>query len=96
MEGVELAGVYSISSLQLSRIKTVRIIQFIDLGNILAQMGSIISLLFFFQNLVVALNEVRLNERIIVEILKIYFPQLRKRRIKANFLGRIISIEGMS
>ncbi|KAM3129556.1 hypothetical protein pb186bvf_018307 [Paramecium bursaria] len=68
-----------------------------NLGEVLAQVGSIVQILFLLQYLAQGYNEHYLEENLIKDIIRILYPQFNDYKIKFNLSGsikKVISMKG--
>lgn len=63
------------------------------IGEVLAEIGSIISVLFMIKYLIVELNLFNLKTGFLDILISIYFPDMLKFEIKKNWLSKIVSVK---
>ncbi|CAD8102904.1 unnamed protein product [Paramecium sonneborni] len=73
-----------------NQIKT--ILEYPNAGDLLANIGSIVSLLFMFRHIIVFFNSYFLNEKIIHDMITYYYPQFSKLQIQKNWKNDIIKV----
>ena len=71
-------------------------VNYVQITYALAQVGSVFSILLLVQYLIIFVNEKRLYHTLMIEILKIYMPDLRNRKITYDIFGFLKGIGGMS
>ncbi|CAK65511.1 unnamed protein product (macronuclear) [Paramecium tetraurelia] len=59
------------------------------LGDLLANIGSIVSILFMIKYFIIFLNEYFLNQKVLKEIISFYYPEFKNIQIKKNWRGRV-------
>ncbi|CAD8111340.1 unnamed protein product [Paramecium sonneborni] len=73
-----------------SQMKT--IFEYPRAGDILANIGSIVSLLFMIKYIIIVLNQYSLNQKVLQELINFYYPEFKKICIKKNWRNQIIKI----
>ncbi|CAK89463.1 unnamed protein product (macronuclear) [Paramecium tetraurelia] len=73
------------------QIKT--IFEYPTAGDLLANIGSIVSILFMIRFMIFFLNDYYLNEKIINDLIAFYYPQFHQVRFKRNWRREIIKVK---
>ncbi|CAK65579.1 unnamed protein product (macronuclear) [Paramecium tetraurelia] len=68
------------------------ILEYPRLGDLLANIGSIVSILFMFKYMIMYLNEFYLNQKVLEELISFYYPEFKKIEIKKNWFGKIVQV----
>ncbi|CAD8120900.1 unnamed protein product [Paramecium sonneborni] len=68
------------------------IIEYPNAGDLLANIGSIVSVLFMVRHIIVFFNSYFLNEKIINDMISYYYPQFSKITIQKNWKKEIIKV----
>ncbi|CAK81847.1 unnamed protein product (macronuclear) [Paramecium tetraurelia] len=61
------------------------------LGDLLANVGSIVSILFMIKYFIILLNQYFLDQKILNELINFYYPEFKKIRIQKNWRGNIVN-----
>ncbi|CAD8166676.1 unnamed protein product [Paramecium octaurelia] len=68
------------------------ILEYPRLGDLLANIGSIVSILFMLKYIIMFINEHYLNKKILNEVISYYYPEFKKIQITKNWRGRIVQV----
>ncbi|CAD8179584.1 unnamed protein product [Paramecium octaurelia] len=66
------------------------IFEYPRIGDLLANIGSIVSILFTIKYFIILSNEYFLNQKVLNELISIYYPEFTNIQIKKNWRGRIV------
>ncbi|KAM3136069.1 hypothetical protein pb186bvf_011874 [Paramecium bursaria] len=88
--GIQGFGIFMIS---LSSDGNISKIAFPKLGQILADVGSIMSTLLSISIIAQLINSYLLEEQILYQIISLYFPDIKNYEIKKNYFGKIVSVQ---
>ncbi|CAD8107785.1 unnamed protein product [Paramecium primaurelia] len=83
-----LAAIY----ITMNGTQTKTIFQYPHLGDLLANIGSIISILFMMKYIIIYLNQHSLNQKVITELINFYYPEFQNIKIIKNWRQQIIKI----
>ncbi|CAK68788.1 unnamed protein product (macronuclear) [Paramecium tetraurelia] len=73
-----------------NQVKT--IFEYPNAGDLLANIGSIVSILFMFRHLIVIFNSYYLNEKIVHDLITYYYPQFPQIKIYKNWKRDIVKV----
>ncbi|CAD8179490.1 unnamed protein product [Paramecium octaurelia] len=68
------------------------ILEYPRLGDLLANVGSIVSVLFIIKYFIMFLNEYYLNKKVLKEIISFYYPEFKRIQIKKNWRGKMVEV----
>ncbi|CAD8179632.1 unnamed protein product [Paramecium octaurelia] len=61
-------------------------------GDLLANIGSIVSILFMIKYIIMLFNEYFLNQKVLKELMSFYYPEFKKIQITKNWRGKIVEV----
>ncbi|CAD8215380.1 unnamed protein product [Paramecium octaurelia] len=68
------------------------ILEYPRLGDLLANIGSIVSILFMLKYIIMFINQHYLNQKILNELISYYYPEFKKIQISKNWRGIIVQV----
>ncbi|CAK65549.1 unnamed protein product (macronuclear) [Paramecium tetraurelia] len=68
------------------------VLEYPRLGDLLANVGSIVSILFIMKYFIMFLNEYYLNQKVLKEIISFYYPEFKRIQIKKNWRGKMVDV----
>lgn len=84
--------IFMLFSLRVDTVLEVQNVQFTKISEVLADSGSIVSLMLLSSYCVVFLNELQLEEDLANSIIKIYYPEFCHVKFIKNWYGRIVRV----
>ncbi|CAD8192233.1 unnamed protein product [Paramecium pentaurelia] len=84
---------YFINNYQLNGIKSIQYIQYPKINEVLADTGSIVSILLLTSAFVIMTNQYFLESEAISQVINMFYPNLKYLKYKKNWYGKIIRIE---
>ncbi|CAD8127641.1 unnamed protein product [Paramecium sonneborni] len=87
------ATTYFINNYQLNGIKSIQYIQYPKINEVLADTGSIVSILLLTSALVIMSNQYFLESEAIFQVINMFYPNLKYLKYRKNWYGKVIRIE---
>ncbi|KAM3136840.1 hypothetical protein pb186bvf_011099 [Paramecium bursaria] len=87
---------YVVIALELDNLKILQYINFPSISIVLANIGSIVSLVLFLSFIAIQINQKSLEKDAIRDVIQLYFPQFKDFTIVKNWRGKIISVTQQS
>ncbi|CAD8200125.1 unnamed protein product [Paramecium pentaurelia] len=72
--------------------QTKTIFQYPKLGDLLANIGSIISILFMFKYIIIYMNQYSLNQKVLSDLMNLYYPEFKNIKIIKNWRFKVTKI----
>ncbi|CAD8082449.1 unnamed protein product [Paramecium sonneborni] len=72
--------------------QTKTIFEYPHLGDLLANIGSIVSILFIFKYLTMYVNQYSLNQKVLSDLINMYYPEFKNIKIIQNWRFKVIKI----
>ncbi|CAD8115770.1 unnamed protein product [Paramecium primaurelia] len=91
--GVINSTTYFINNYQLNGIKSIQYIQYPKVNEVLADTGSIVSILLLTSAFVIMTNQYFLESEAISQVIQMFYPNLKYLKYQKNWYGKIIRIE---
>ncbi|KAM3133672.1 hypothetical protein pb186bvf_014218 [Paramecium bursaria] len=84
--------IYVIFAVHMDMLQTQQNIQFPNISQVLADIGSIVSLILFLSYIAILLNQKGLEEEAKQDIIKMFFPTIDQIEVKKNWYGKVLQV----
>ncbi|CAD8193640.1 unnamed protein product [Paramecium octaurelia] len=84
---------YFINNYQLNGIKSIQYIQYPKINEVLADTGSIVSLLLLTSAFVIMTNQYFLESEAISQVINMFYPNLKYLKYRKNWFGKVVRVQ---